>query len=373
MTGTVRARESAGTSYRSPRTPRERVLCSLFAEAADRDRVGIDDDFFDIGGDSRSVVDLIESIRDTLGLDIALGTVYEHPTVGGLAGRCAVSAEAGTALDVLLPLRTTGTEPPLFCVHPGTGLSWGYAGLLSHLRGRPLYGLQSRALSGGALPRSVAEMADDYVQQIRKVRPHGPYHLLGWSFGGRVAFEAAVRLQRAGEDVATLALLDSAPPPKERRAFPADGESDGFVLENAIRRYFLVMLGELDDEAESPGATDRPPDAGELDLEALRGELAAAGSPYGFLGEDTFRRMFEAHRRHYVLSRQYVPGERFNGPMAYFSAIQGEQNGRRGENWQPFVHGPVTEYPVDCTHLEMTRPAPLKRVAGVLAGLLAEH
>lgn len=373
MTVTACEHEPGGSSYRNPRTPQEHTLCSLFAEALQRDRVGIEDDFFEIGGDSLSVVDLIESIRDTLGADIEMSTFYDHPTVAGLAGQCEVPADAGAALDVLLPLRTLGAKPPLFCVHPGTGLSWGYAGLLRHLRDRPLYGLQSRALSGSALPGSVAEMASDYVQQIRKVQRHGPYHVLGWSFGGRVAFEAAAQLQQAGESVAFLALLDSAPPPQERRELPADGESDGFVLENAIKRYFLMMLGELDDEAASPGATDQPSEARELDLEVLRSELAASGSPYGFLGQHTLHRMFEAHRRHYALSRQYVPAEQFNGPMAYFSATQGESGGRCGKNWQPFVKGSVTEYPVECSHLEMTRPAPLAAIAGVLAELLPEH
>ncbi len=317
MTVTAREHEAGGSSYRNPRTPQEHTLCSLFAEALRLDRVGIEDDFFENGGDSLGVVELIESIRDTLGFDIALNTVYEHPTVAALAGRCEVPADAGAALDVVLPLRTLGTKPPLFCIHPASGLSWGYSGLLRHLRDRPVYGLQSRVLSGGALPESVEEMAADYVQQIRKVQRHGPYHVLGWSFGGRVAFEAAVRLQQAGEGVAFLALLDSAPPPppQERREIPAAGESDGFVLENAVRRYFLMMLGELDDKAASPGATDRPPEASALDLETLRSELAASGSPYGLLGQRTFHRMFEAHRRHYALSRRYVPAVQFKGPM----------------------------------------------------------
>lgn len=373
MTVAACKHEPSGSSYRSPRTPQEHTLCALFAEALERDRVGIDDDFFESGGDSLSVVELIEAIRDTLGADIAMDTFYDHPTVAGLAGRCEVPADAGAALDVLLPLRTLGAKPPLFCIHPGTGLSWGYAGLLRHLRDRPVYGLQSRALSGGALPGSVPEMAADYVQQIRKVQRQGPYHVLGWSFGGRVAFEAAVQLQQAGESVAFLVLLDSAPPPQERRESAADGEADGFVLENAIMRYFLTMLGELDDEAASPGTTDQPPEASGLDLDALRSELATSGSPYGFLGQHTFHRMFEAHRRHYALSRQYIPTEQFNGSMVYFSATQGKSMGRCGNNWQPYVEGSVTEYPVDCSHLEMTRPTPLADIAKVLTELLAEH
>lgn len=373
MTRAACEHEPSGGSLRNPRTPQELTLCSLFAEALEQDRVGIEDDFFELGGDSLVATELITSIRAALGMDISISTFYNHPTVAALAGRCEVPADPGDALDVVLPLRTLGAQSPLFCVHPATGLSWGYAGLLRHLRDRPVYGLQSRALSGGVLPGSVEEMAADYVRQIRDVQQHGPYHVLGWSFGGRVAFEMAVQLQQAGESVPVLAMLDSAPPPREPREIPADGTFDGFVLEHAIRRYFLVMLGELDEATASPGATDRPSEVAELDLEALRGELAAAGSPYGLLEPHTFHHMFEAHRRHYALSRQYIPTERFNGSMAYFSATRGEAKGRRGKNWQPFVQSSVIEYPVECSHLEMTRPTPLASIAAVLAKLLAQH
>ncbi|MFI0263704.1 alpha/beta fold hydrolase [Streptomyces sp. NPDC017056] len=63
----------------------------------------------------------------------------------------------------------------------------------------------------GARPATVADMAADYLEQIRTVQPAGPYHLLGWSFGGAVAHAMATRLQEQGEQVALLALLDSAP------------------------------------------------------------------------------------------------------------------------------------------------------------------
>ncbi|KIX77109.1 hypothetical protein SF23_13880, partial [Streptomyces sp. MBRL 10] len=100
-----------------------------------------------------------------------------------------------SALDVLLPLRPGGTAAPLFCVHPAAGISWVYSGLLRHLDpDRPVHGLQARGLRGGS-PSSVTEIAEDYVRQIRAVRPEGPYHLLGWSFGAVVAQAMAVALQ----------------------------------------------------------------------------------------------------------------------------------------------------------------------------------
>ncbi|MGY2063233.1 alpha/beta fold hydrolase, partial [Nocardia gipuzkoensis] len=98
----------------------------------------------------------------------------------------------------------------MFCVHPAIGLSWCYSGLLAQLPAdRPVYGLQAPHVSGTDEHSSIIEAAKDYVAHIRSVRPHGPYHLLGWSLGGLIAQEIAVQLQEAGEEVALLAMMDS--------------------------------------------------------------------------------------------------------------------------------------------------------------------
>ncbi|MBM4508965.1 hypothetical protein GS421_03455 [Rhodococcus hoagii] len=100
-------------------------------------------------------------------------------------------------------------EPPLFCVHPLSGLAWSYAGLAGSTGGRPLYGLQATGEDG--MPDGIGELAARYVDRVRAIQPQGPYHLLGWSLGGNIAHEMAVRLQDIGEDVASLTILDAMP------------------------------------------------------------------------------------------------------------------------------------------------------------------
>ncbi|QWA25676.1 alpha/beta fold hydrolase [Streptomyces sp. JCM17656] len=119
----------------------------------------------------------------------------------------------GSELGVLLPLRPEGTRKPLFCLHPSMGLSWSYAALVPYLPADlPVYGVQARGLAGPEeLPHSIEEMAADYADEIRTVQPEGPYHLLGWSFGGMIAQAIACRLEELGEEVALLALLDAYP------------------------------------------------------------------------------------------------------------------------------------------------------------------
>ncbi|MFJ3793087.1 amino acid adenylation domain-containing protein [Kitasatospora sp. NPDC090091] len=206
------APEYRAAQWSGPSTPQEEILCGLFREVLGAEVVGVHDSFFDLGGDSILAMGLVNRIRSAFGVKPSIRTVLAAPTVAELAGRLGGEADQN-ALDVLLPLRENGSRAPLFCVHPAGGLSWSYAALLRHVDAEhPVYGLQARGLVGGdPLPESIEEMAADYVEQVRKVQPVGPYHLLGWSLGGTVIHEMAAQLRAAGEEVALLANLDEYP------------------------------------------------------------------------------------------------------------------------------------------------------------------
>ncbi|MFC3970823.1 alpha/beta fold hydrolase, partial [Rhizobium lemnae] len=113
--------------------------------------------------------------------------------------------------DPLLPLRTSGTDRPLFCVHPAGGSASVFMTLAQLLPDEiPVYGLQAKSLSPGQVGHSsVKEMAECYVGSMRKIQPEGPYRLLGWSFGGLIVQEMAAQLEAAGSVVETAILLDA--------------------------------------------------------------------------------------------------------------------------------------------------------------------
>ncbi|MFJ8622667.1 amino acid adenylation domain-containing protein [Kitasatospora sp. NPDC093550] len=321
------------TGGRAARTPQEELLCALFAETLGLERVGIDDDFFDLGGHSLLAMKLLAGVRAVLGTDPGMRALFEAPTVAGLARRLG-QGQAADALDVLLPLRTGGDRAPLFCVHPAAGISWVYSGLLRHLGPeQPVYGLQSRGLRGGA-PASVAEIAEDYVRQIRAVRPTGPYHLLGWSFGAVVAQEMAVRLRAEGAEVGLLALLDGAPA-SPTAAAPVVEPAD--TLDELLR-----SLGH--DPADERGLAG---------LQAVLGEAVAV-----------LPEVFDRHRK---LMAEHVP-DRYRGDAVFFGATTGKPADWPYERaWLPHLDGRIEAHRLACAHGELTQPEPLARIAAVLA------
>ncbi|WP_410594830.1 amino acid adenylation domain-containing protein [Amycolatopsis sp. lyj-23] len=334
----------ATAAGREPRTPQERALCAVFADVLGLPRVGVDDSFFDLGGHSLLATRVVSRARESIGLDLSVRLVFQEPTVAGLCAR--LGGEHG-GLETVLPLRPRGTGVPLFCVHPAMGMSWCYAGLLRHLHPEtPVYGLQTPVLTDpGRLPGSVGELADEYVRVIRAVRPHGPYHLLGWSFGGVLAQAIATRLQRDGETVGLLALMDAYPTASGTGDSPAELLD---VLLGDVDRAFLagVPLGSVDDVVTA----------------------ARRGNPVlGLLERHEVEALAAAAARHSAVALTHEPG-RFHGDVLHFTAVAGAGGGapRHADRWAPYTAGEVEVRELDCHHLEMTRPGPLALIAAAV-------
>ena len=108
-------------------------------------------------------------------------------------------------------LHARGDKRPFFCVHPGSGAVGCFAEIAPLVDpDRPFVGLQAPGVDGEREPiESMVELARGYVDEVRKVQPHGPYFLGGWSMGGTIAFQMAHELRRLGEEVALLVLFDT--------------------------------------------------------------------------------------------------------------------------------------------------------------------
>lgn len=176
--------------------------------------VSVRQNFYELGGDSVLAVDLFCEIEKICGRYLPLVTLLENQTIEQLAAVIRGSEPESVTNRSLIPVRSQGTETPIFLIHPVGGTILGFKDLLRHLHSsRPLYGLQSRGLNDEGVPfRRVEDMAAYYVNEIRSVTAGGPYALVGLCFGAVVAFEMAQQLVRAGEQIRLLCMLDPDPP-----------------------------------------------------------------------------------------------------------------------------------------------------------------
>ncbi|AUS79775.1 non-ribosomal peptide synthetase [Actinoalloteichus sp. AHMU CJ021] len=344
------APEVTATVGRPPSTPHEEVLSSLFAEVLGVPVVPVDRGFFELGGHSLLATRLVNRVRAVLGRELPVRAVFEAPSVAALAHRLGVG-DKREAMDVLLPLRPTGDRPPLFCVHPASGMSWPYAALLPHLDSAiPVYGLQAPGMTGRR-HESAEELAREYVDRIREVQPHGPYHVLGWSFGGQLAQIMASELARRGEGTALLVLLDAYPPD------PADtGKPDRVVSEEHLDLMYRGMLELFD--IEHPG--------GPLTHENVVTALREHNTALAGLDESEVRALVENtlhHSRLGVEARHEVVA----CDALVITASDAEGPSANATAWKSFVEGELRVFPVAAPHTGLMRPDSLAEIGPILA------
>lgn len=196
--------------YVAPATVAEHQLSGLWQQLLHCEAPGANDDFFALGGHSLLVVRLVHLIKATLGIDIQVGTVFSFPTIRSLAAQLAPRASALSHSPSLLPLRSGAPDRPnLFLLHRPAGDVTHYTALVQSLPpGLGAYGL---VLPAGIGPdeTSLTDLAQRYLNEIRTVQPRGPYYLCGWSMGGLLALEIASHIEKLGDKVGMLAVIDS--------------------------------------------------------------------------------------------------------------------------------------------------------------------
>jgi thioesterase domain-containing protein len=206
-------RPDLNQEFVGPRTPLEETLARIWAGVLGLKRVGIHDNFFDLGGHSLIAVKLFSRIKRTLGHELPLATLIQSPTIAHLA-EVLEQDDWQPPWSALVALQPRGARLPFFCLHGVGGEVLCYRALSRHLgEEQPFYSFQAPAATGRQLaPWGIPELAACYVRELRQVQPHGPYALGGLSFGGIVAFEMAQQLLAQGESVTLLALLDAGCP-----------------------------------------------------------------------------------------------------------------------------------------------------------------
>ena len=291
--------------------------------------VHADEDFFDdLGGESVIAAHLVTMIESQLGRAIPLSLIIELNTVRKMA---AYLCTAGTEKPLAIELQKGTSLPPLFCVAGGGGGVVKFRTLAALMgEAQPVYGLQPHGFDLDNFPASYAEIVAAYAGAIRRIQPHGPYYLSGYSAGGQMAFALARHFELAGEPVAFVGAIDSA-----RKTQPIA------AWRRLLNRASLLV-------ADSRRVRRLP---AEISLRTslwvksrLRRRLAAAEKPLPAWLIDTRYAMRQAHRDD---SNGY-----YTGPVTLFRARDGLRRQRHEQDlgWTPFAIGGLRIIDVDGDH-----------------------
>jgi thioesterase domain-containing protein len=216
----------------------EQDLTQWWVEVLGVDEVGPHDDFFYRGGDQERGARMLQKVKAKYQVAIPTQTLYEARTIGKLADLIELRRTSQEQLCIV-PIRAKGNRPPLFLVHGVGGNILGFSGLAKVLhKEQPVYGIQAQSLQSNVpLLIKMEEMAAYYVQELRKVKPTGPYAFLGFSFGGLVAYEMAQQLLAAGEVVHFLGMLDTWQPGYMKRVTARQP-----LLKRVLYRLYVIRM-----------------------------------------------------------------------------------------------------------------------------------
>jgi acyl transferase domain-containing protein/thioesterase domain-containing protein len=298
------------SGYAEPESGVERTIATIWEELLGIRGIGRDDNFFELGGHSLLLISMRGRLEEALKASIEPHVLMEAPTVASMAVRLSsVSPAAGSPL---IPIRAEGARRPIFFVHPNAGRLSGFVALSRELGpDQPVYGLEGPG-ADESTGLTVESIAAANVDALRSVQPAGPYQIVGYSFGGIVAFEMARQLAQRGEQLSFLALLDSMP-------FPQDDAAGALPDETLLLAWFAWELGRTSRREHTLSfetLAKLDPEARLRDMLEQLGERRLAASDAA-LGD--VRRLFELFRANVTALWRYRPGS-YDGPMQVLRA-----------------------------------------------------
>ncbi|HVU87655.1 MAG TPA: condensation domain-containing protein [Pirellulales bacterium] len=346
--------------YVAPRDIWEQRVANVWSQVLGVEPVGVTDSFLELGGHSSLAVALLARMGEEFGRRLPLAALFEEPTVEHLARLLRQAPPAG-ASNLVAPIRSQGTQAPLFCIHPAGGTVFCYLELAQQLDADvPLYGIQARGIDGTEAPQdSIESMAADYVRAIQSIQPTGAYRLCGWSTGGVIAFEVARQLRDQGDEVALVGLIDAGIPSADRQF----DENDLVPL--------LQMMFPGEDAATLRRLRDLPIDkqVEYFQERAANARILLAGAtPHG--ARAVFD-VFEANMRAVV---EYRP-QPLSAPLLVIRATEQStpMHADPDLGWGPWAQGGLTTVEVPGGHLTMLEPPAVAKLANVLRPYLSRR
>ncbi|MGK5049776.1 thioesterase domain-containing protein, partial [Janthinobacterium sp. GB4P2] len=355
--------------YEAPVGEVETALAGIWQELLGLAQVGRHDHFFELGGHSLLAVQVASRLRQQLGIDAPLRQLFANPTLVGFAGNINQSSNLPLHPNLAV-IRRTGSEAPLFLVHPGEG-EIGYVRDLSPWINQdiPILGFAASGLLRGEVPlRSVSEMAACYVTGLQYVQPKGPYRIAGWSAGGTIAYEMANQLMETGEMVEFLGLIDTTcgyrGPPDDHKMTARAQEPDPIFDDIAALHSLLPA-----------DATDRGRDelkqlSHKRDFEAMVACLNNHKFLYSDIDSETIRRHLAVRHGIEVALDNYIPAK-LEVPVSLFSALD-EQRQDTSLGWGSLLSSEyLTVLPIDGNHYTIMDSSHIQALGDAISQAIA--
>jgi amino acid adenylation domain-containing protein len=336
-----------------PVTPAEKALCRIWAEVLKREMVGAGDDFFALGGHSFLAVNLVERIAQQFGRRVTFNDVFQHPTPRELASLIGRRQKDAAASERVCMNKGSADIAPLYVVHPVGGNVLCYSDLARSIHQKqPFYAIQ-------ALPQdksrdsTIEEIASSYLQLISKRDPQGRYALGGWSFGALVALEMAQQASAAGDQPATLYLLD---PPA-----PQELQGNTWTNDQLVTNFVLTLVADFNG--------GKLPDLEKLEIKvdpedrSLKTQLRKA-TEFGLLPKSS---AIDAHALYFEIFRRNMHAARIYQPLKYSGRtvlILPEM--RRSEMWEQWLPADTKIVRIAGNHFTMVRGSNAAEVAKLI-------
>ena len=240
------SRPKLATFYIAPRNQTEQTIAKIWQKTLGIEQIGIEDDFFELGGDSLIAVQVINKLRETFQTELPIEAILNTGTIAKLSESIQATTSSQNipghktpqARSSLLVEFQAGSnnKQPIFLLHAVGGTVYIYRDLARSLGSDiPVYGIQALGLDGKTeLPTSVEDMATEYIKAIRTIQPNGAYFIGGTSLGGTLAFEIAQQLHAEGENVALLAMIDTPGPGEMPKKLDNETEIAAYIIDSLL-------------------------------------------------------------------------------------------------------------------------------------------
>ncbi len=293
----------------APRDFLEFQLVQIWKEVLNVQDIGVKDNFFDLGGNSLLVIRLSAQIQQQFKKNLPLTTLLQHATCEQLSIILRQHVDSLPLSPLVTIQQSHAKKPPMFCVHPDDGNILCYADLAHHLSAnQPVYGLQATGLTEEQKPFiRIEDIASQYIKALQTVQAHEPYLIVGWSFGGLVAFEMAQQLQAQGQEVSILALLNTYIP---SLAFEFLAEQDDLaLLIDLLFKNVPCSLNHL---------RRLRPDKQIISVIEQAKQINLIPLDYGIEQAKRLLQLYKSHRR---FAQNYRP-QPYKGRMSFFKASE---------------------------------------------------